>query len=209
MGLKIVYHRTRPVASNGQLGDLAGARSVRLSGVTYVSFLFRDMSEGTFATWLRTALENAGFYVSSPVKVRWEGGILGLWGEPKLTVEIDIEVYNNYTSVQAARNAEAAIQAYTANYGLNQPFYNTSLNVAFDGYVAAPVMPTGNATFPKSPSASAPKALPPSGLSTPGTGDKSSISILDTKFDLSSIGLGVVGGGVLILGVIAFIAIKD
>lgn len=109
-------------------GDLADARVVVLKGSTTVSQLF---SPNFFPIdrWLRTALEIAGFSVNA---VRSSAAA---WIGYALNIEIEIEVYNRHTSEQARSNAIRAIEAYTANYGLNKVFSNTTLSVTFDAFV--------------------------------------------------------------------------
>ncbi len=113
---------------DGTLG-LDNARQVVLRGTVTVSQLF---SPNLFdvAGWIKIALQNAGFSV---INVRMSAaGWIGYTNN----IEIELEVYNNFTSEQARVNAIAAIEAYTANFGLNKPFYNTTLSVAYDAYVA-------------------------------------------------------------------------
>lgn len=113
---------------DGTLG-LDNARQVVLKGTVGVSNWFSP-NFLDIAGWIRTALENKGFKV---VNVRIS---VANWVGYVQNVEIELEVYNNFTSEQARVNAIAAIEAYTANFGLMKPFYNTTLSVAYDAYVA-------------------------------------------------------------------------
>ena len=122
---------------------LDNARQVVLRGTVTVSQLF---SPNLFdvSGWIKTALQNAGFYV---VAVRMSAaGWIGYTNN----IEIELEVYNSFTSEQARVNAIAAIEAYTANFGLNKPFYNTTLSVAYDAYVAPGSSSSGGGSHPKS-----------------------------------------------------------
>lgn len=126
---------------DGTLG-LDNARQVVLRGTVTVSQLFSPNFLDV-AGWIKIALQNAGFYV---VNVRMSAaGWIGYTNN----IEIELEVYNNFTSDQARVNAIAAIEAYTANFGLNKPFYNTTLSVAYDAYVAPGSSQSSTTASPK------------------------------------------------------------
>lgn len=125
------------VFDNDTLG-LVDGRSVVLRGTTTVNRLFNS-SVFPIESWLETALENAGFDV---VNARYEWN--SWFNDNSINVEIELNVYNWHTSDEARQNAIAAIEAYTANDGLNKVFFNTTLTVSYDGYVAPGTSPTGN-----------------------------------------------------------------
>lgn len=112
--------------NDGSLGALENARVVVLRGTTRVSQLF---SPNLFPidSYLQTALSNAGFAVLG-VRSTAAG-----WVGYDINIEIEVEVYNNFSAEEVRRNASAAIQAYRANFGVNQVFSNTALNVIADG----------------------------------------------------------------------------
>jgi len=128
------------------MGTIAGMRSVVLRGTTTVSQLF---SPNLFnvGEWIKTALRSSGFEV---VNVRTTAAN---WFGYAMNVEIELNVFNEFTSDQARGNAIAAIEAYTANYGVNKVFSNTTLSVAYDGYQA----PSAGGTNPR-PSQSPPSS---------------------------------------------------
>lgn len=114
------------------LAGLDGARIVVLSGSTTAGGLFSP-NFINHSNWIRTALQNAGFSV---LNVRASTPFT--FGAYVLNVEIEIEVYNIFTAEQARRNATSAIEAYTANYGLNKVYSNTTLSVTYDALPASP-----------------------------------------------------------------------
>lgn len=115
-------------AGDGNLG-LDNARVVVLRGTTTVSQLF---SPNLFPIneWIKTGLENRGFSVNA---VRTSAA--GIFTGYQNNVEIELNVYNEYTAEQARQNAIAAIEDYRANYGLNKVFSNTTLDVVSDAFV--------------------------------------------------------------------------
>lgn len=117
--------------NDGGFGNLEGARIVVLSGSTTAAGLFSPnfINHGK---WIKTALENAGFSV---LNVRASTPFT--FGAYVLNLEIEIEVFNDFTAEQARRNAMRAIEAYTANYGLNKVYSNTTLSVDFDALPAS------------------------------------------------------------------------
>ena len=104
---------------------LENARVVVLRGSTTVSQLF---SPNLFdiRSWIKTALENAGFSVNA-VRMSAAG-----WVGYSNNLEIEINVYLNFTAEQARQNAIQAIDSYTANFGMNRVFLNTTLSVVSD-----------------------------------------------------------------------------
>ena len=102
---------------------LDNARVVVLRGSTTVNRLFNS-SAFPIDSWIRTALVNANFDVVA-VRYSWQSSLP--FGGNGVNVEIECNVFNNFTAEQARVNAITAIEAYTANLGLNKPFYNTTL----------------------------------------------------------------------------------
>ena len=146
---------------------LDNARVVVLRGSTTVNRLFNS-SAFPIDSWIRTALVNAGFDVVA-VRYSWQSSLP--FGGNGVNVEIEINVYNNFTSEQARVNAITAIEAYTANLGLNKPFYNTTLSVAYDAYV--PPGQTGSG-------GTRPRVVPPA--SPPSTYDQSGVPNSGSQF---------------------------
>lgn len=110
------------------MGYLANSRVVVLRGTTTVSQLF---SPNFFdvAGWLRTGLENRGLDV---INARISGAE---WFGYESNIELELNVFNNFTSEEARQNAIAAIEDITVNYGLNKVFSNTTLSIVSDAYV--------------------------------------------------------------------------
>ena len=111
------------------LGATAGMRPVVLRGTVTVSGMFSP-NFFNIAEWIKTALRNNGFDV---VNVRTTSAA---WIGYTTNIEIELNVFNEFTGDEARRNAIAAIEDYTANFGLNKVFHNTTLSVAYDGYQA-------------------------------------------------------------------------
>ena len=109
------------------LGATAGMRHVVLRGTVTVSQMFSP-NLFNIADWIKDALRKNGFEV---VNVRMSAAG---WVGYANNVEIELNVFNEYTGDEARRNAIAAIEGYTANFGLNKVFHNTTLSVAYDGY---------------------------------------------------------------------------
>lgn len=107
---------------------LPDSRVVVLRGTTTVSQLF---SPNIFDIngWLKTGLENRGFSVINArvVPAGWFSGYSD-------NVEIELNVFNNFTAEDARQNAIAAIEDISANFGLNRVFSNTTLSVVSDAY---------------------------------------------------------------------------
>ena len=123
--------------NDSTLGATAGMRPVVLRGTVTVSQLFSP-NLFNIADWIKAALRNNGFDV---VNVRMSAAG---WVGYANNVEIELNVFNEFTGDEARRNAIAAIEGYTANLGLNKVFHNTTLSVAYDGYQA----PSGSSTKP-------------------------------------------------------------
>jgi hypothetical protein len=105
-----------------------GGRIVVLRGTTTVSQLF---SPNLFpiSQWIQTGLENRGFIVNA-VRMSAAG-----WIGYANNIELELYVYNEHTAEQARVNAIRAIEDYRANFGFNQVFSNTTLDVVSDAYV--------------------------------------------------------------------------
>jgi hypothetical protein len=164
---------------------LDNSRVVVLRGTTTVSQLFSP-NLFNIGDWIRTALENKGFSV---VAVRTSAAA---WIGYANNLEIELNVFNNFTSEQARVNAILAIEAYTANFGLNKVFSNTTLAVAYDAYVP-PASTSGTTRNPVSPVPSR----------TPSVFDQSIPTSDSTLNFWSAAGLttpvAVVGAGLLLL----------
>jgi len=109
------------------LGALADSRVVVLAGTVTVSQWF---SPNLFDIrgWLETGLENRGFSVNA-VRMSAAG-----WVGYTNNVEIELNVFNNFTAEEARQNAQQAIDDITANYGLADVFSNVTLHVQSDAY---------------------------------------------------------------------------
>ncbi len=175
------------------LGDLADTRVVVLRGSTTPSQLFSP-NFFDIGGYIETALEIAGFSVNA---VRTSAG--PQWFGYAQTVEIEINLYNRHTSEEARVNAIRAIEAYTANFGLNKVFSNTTLSVTYDAYVPPSSGSSGTGSTPKS---NTPKTGGP-----PSTYDTSQMPAGpgNSQF-LDNLGLGlgvstpvVIGAGALLL----------
>src|SRR5690606_8322328 len=112
---------------DGTLGAV-NSRIVVLRGSTTVSQLFSP-NFLPIDNWLRQSLQGFGFSV---VAVR---SSTANWVGYALNIEIEVDVYNHHSAEEARVNAIQAIEAYTANYGLNKVFSNTTLRVVYDAYV--------------------------------------------------------------------------
>jgi hypothetical protein len=108
-------------------GGTTGMRPVVLRGTVTVSQLFSP-NLFNIGDWIKAALRNNGFDV---VNVRTSAAG---WVGYSNNVEIELNVFNEHTADEARRNAITAIEGYTANFGLNKVFHNTTLSVAYDGY---------------------------------------------------------------------------
>ena len=162
-------------------GEVSGGwRPVVLRGTVEVSQLFSP-NLFNIGDWIKTALQNNGFSV---VNVRTSAaGYVGYANN----VEIELNVFNEFTSEQARVNAIAAIEAYRANFGFNKVFYNTTLSVAFDGYKAPSTGGGGSTSKPPVPN---PSKSPPSNYDK--SSDKSDGSDgISSFFDKLGLGLGV------------------
>ena len=113
--------------NDSTLGATAGMRPVVLRGTVTVSGMFSP-NFFNIAEWIKTALRNNGFDV---VNVRTTSAA---WIGYTTNIEIELNVFNEFTGDEARRKAIAAIEDYTANFGLNKVFHNTTLSVAYDGY---------------------------------------------------------------------------
>ena len=165
---------------------LDNARPVVLRGSSTLNRLFNS-SIFPIESWITAALSNAGFDVVA-VRYSWVSSVP--FGGNAINMEIEINVYNEFTAEQARVNAIRAIEAYMANYGLNKVFYNTTLSVASDSYV--PPIQQNRRTPTPSPS-------PPSSYdqtAIPGTGFFDSLGYglgLSTPLTiLLAVGIGIV-----------------
>lgn len=164
------------------IGSLANSRVVILRGTVKVSQLF---SPNIFdiADWIKTALENNGFSV---VAVRMSAAG---WIGYSNNVEIELNVFNEFTAEQARVNAILAIEAYRANWGTTKVFSNTTLRVGFDAY-----RPPGTQPLP-SPS-------PPSDYDQSSADDKDKDSDFLKELGKSlgiSAPIALIGGGLLLI----------
>ena len=158
-------------------------RSVVLRGTVTVSQLFSP-NLFNIGDWIKSALQSNGFDV---VNVRTSAsGYIGYSNN----VEIELNVFNEFTSEQARQNAIVAIEGYRANFGLNKVFSNTTLSVAYDGY-----QQQSGTTNPK------PSSGPPSTYNQYPTGGG-----VSGFLDSFALGLGVstpvaalIGAGILIV----------
>lgn len=174
------------------LGDTGTRRVVVLRGTTTVSQLFSP-NFFDIEDWAKTALQSHGFDV---VNVRMSAaGYIGYSNN----LEIELNVDTAYSAEQARQNAIVAIEAYTANWGLNKVFSNTTLSVASDA------MASGSGIG---------GSIGSGGSRTNGDGSTNPPSVYDRTTDapssgdfLSNLGLGLgvstpvvlLGGGVLLL----------
>lgn len=170
---------------DGTLGGLENSRVVVLRGSTTPSQLF---SPNFFPidSYIRTALVNAGFDV---IAVRSSSA--NFFGYA-LNIEIEINVFNNFTAEEARRNAVRAIEAYTANYGLNRVFSNTTLSVVSDAYRPPGQAPRSRGVIDNPPSQydqSGGKAV---------TGDSQNPFNFGTALGITT-PIALVGGGLLLL----------
>ncbi|MEQ1923939.1 MAG: hypothetical protein ABL952_15645 [Pyrinomonadaceae bacterium] len=121
-----MFHR-----NSDMLGVLENSRIVTLRGSSTVNRIFNS-SAFPIQNWIKNALAIAGFAVVGTPRYTWNSW----FNDNSINIEIELEVYNIHTSEDARINAINALEAYTANYGLNKVFYNTTLSVAYDAYVA-------------------------------------------------------------------------
>lgn len=126
------------IFSDDETMGLSNSREVVLRGTTTVNRLFNS-SAFNIDGWIKTALENAGFAVNA-VRYSWVSSILN----NAANIEIEINLYNNHTSNEARANAVKAIESFTANYGMNKAFSNTTLSVISDAYQAPGSNPRPN-----------------------------------------------------------------
>lgn len=168
---------------NDRTMGLANSRVVVLRGSTTASQLF---SPNFFPvdSWLRTALENNGFSV---IAVR---SSMANWFGYAMNIEVELNVFNNHTSDEARINAIRAIEAYRANYGINKVFSNTTLSVAFDGYVSP-----GGQSRPSNPQ---PTIIP----TPPSVHDQTPMPAQGGFWDNLGLGMGV-STPVVLLGAVA------
>ena len=173
--------------SDDNLGQLENSRVVVLRGSTTPSQLFSP-NFFDISGYIRKALEMGGFSVNA---VRTSAG--PQWIGYAQTVEIEINLFNWHTSEEARSNAIRAIEAYTANYGLNKVFSNTTLSVAYDAYVPPA---SGSGSNPKPPK---PQPSPPSNYDTsqPGYGSSQFLDNLGLGLGVST--PVVIGAGALLL----------
>ena len=156
------------------LGRMAGTRVVVLRGTVTVSQLF---SPNLFNVdrWMKTGLENRGFSVNA-VRMSPAG-----WIGYTNAVEIELNVFNEYSAEQARSNAINAITDTTANFGLNSVFSNVTLSVVYDANPSAGVVPS-----------------PPSEYNLPPVGDGGFFSNLGKSLGVSA-PIALVAGGLVVL----------
>jgi hypothetical protein len=216
MGHAVIYlNIKRPVRSSaGQLGSLPNSRRVTLTGTTTVNALFNS-SIFPIENWLKIALVNAQFEVVA-VRYNWLSSLP--FGGNAINFEIELDVYNQYTSDQARDNAIAAIEAYTANYGLNKVFSNTVVNVSYDAYVPPGTVSPGtrDGSGNTNSSGSTPGGIknPPSqydqtGKATPSTEKSSLQKMLESLgADLGFGAAGALVGGAAVAGIFLLVLLK-
>jgi hypothetical protein len=140
-------------------------------------------------SYLRTALTNAGFDVVA-ARYSWNSW----FNDNSINVELECNVYNEFTSEQARQNAIRAIEAYTANFGTTKVFHNTTLSVTYDGFARST---NGGPTVPLRTQISPPSSFD-SSVALNSTGQSMASDAFFTALGIST-PVALVGGGLLLI----------
>lgn len=175
--------------NDGTLGLLENSRIVVLRGSTYTQWFTGNVFP--LADWIKTSLENRGFSVIAARVSR--AGFIG----DTYNVELELNVFNNYTAEEARVNAIRAIEDFRANFGTTRVFSNTTLSVVSDAYVPPGSSTTRTTTRTPAPTPSRTPSV--YDQSNSGTGGSSGSGLDFWSAAGISTPIALVGGGLLLL----------